>query len=185
MRIFVKYFELGIRWYVFIILFQYGIGKIIGQQFYRKGNLPDDIASKTLIEVGSFDLAWTFMGYSNTYILFIGSFQILGALLLLFNKTKLIGVSILLPILLNIIAFDAIFFDDGNYGALASAILYFSLLILILFINRVTIFKVIKTLTNTSIIDYNVKIFKKLIFTLITVVVLFGIDQFFVNIFGH
>jgi len=185
MKTFEKYFELGIRWYVFIILLQYGIGKIIGQQFYRNGKLPDDIASKTLGEVGSFDLAWTFMGYSNTYILFIGSFQILGALLLLFNRTKLIGILILLPILINIIVFDAIFFDDGNYGALASAILYFSLLLLVIFINRITVLKVLKTLTNASIIDKDVTIFKKFLLTFIVVVMLFGIDQFFVNIFGH
>lgn len=40
--------------------------------------------------VPDFELAWTFMGRSFGYILFIGLAEIIGAFLLLFNKTKLI-----------------------------------------------------------------------------------------------
>jgi len=78
--------ELGIRIYLFIILNQYGIGKIIGQQFYRKGKLPESVANIRLGNVEAFDLAWTFMGYSFYYILFVGLSQIIGSWLLLFSK---------------------------------------------------------------------------------------------------
>ena len=43
--------------YVFIFLNVYGIGKIAGGQFYRRGDLPEDIANLTLGQVGLFKLA--------------------------------------------------------------------------------------------------------------------------------
>ena len=178
--------ELGSRIYVFLLLSSYGLGKIIGQQFYRKGELPEKVASKTLAEAGSFDLAWTFMGYSNTYIIIVGGLQLIGAFCLLFNRTKLMGIMILLPILLNIIVFDAIFFDDGNYGALFSAILYFLLLILVLCLNKNTVGNIIKLLFKS---DEKFKIkFRdvKLILVSIAVIGMFLIiDQLLVTIFGH
>ena len=64
--------ELAARWYVFIFLNVYGLGKIAGGQFYRRGRLPEEVAKTLLGEVNAFDLAWTFMGYSFAYILFIG-----------------------------------------------------------------------------------------------------------------
>ena len=127
--------ELAARIHVFIFLSLYGTGKIMGGQFYRKGALPPEIAEQTLAEVSSFDLAWTFMGHSFAYICWIGGFQILGACCLLFERTKYIGIAILMPILFNIILFDAIFFDTEPLGALASAVIYFLLLMLILWLN--------------------------------------------------
>src|SRR6185312_13015924 len=109
--------ELAARWYVFVFLNIYGMGKIAGGQFYRRGHLPQEVAQTLLGKAGAFELAWTFMGYSFTYILFIGLAEIAGAWLLLCEKTKLIGVAILLPIMVNILVFDVIFLD--TYGALA------------------------------------------------------------------
>lgn len=51
------------------------------------------------------------MGYSFAYILFIGVMQIVGAWMLLWERTKLLGVAILMPILVNIVVFDIIFLD--------------------------------------------------------------------------
>ena len=67
-------------------------------------------------------------------MLFIGIGEIVGALMLLFNRTKLIGTIILIPIMANVIVFDIFFLD--KYGALASAILYFAMLLIILYINK-------------------------------------------------
>ena len=63
------------------------------------------IANTTLGEASGFSLAWTFMGHSYFYILFVGFTQLIGAWFLLWNKTKLIGVLILIPIMVNIIIF--------------------------------------------------------------------------------
>lgn len=134
-----KIFDLAARWYVFIFLNNYGLGKIAGGQFYRRGHLPHALSQTALKDVPAFDLAWTFMGYSFAYILFIGLAEILGAWLLLWDRTKLIGVAILLPVMVNILVFDLIFLDE--YGALASATIYTLLLFVILFCNRERVVK--------------------------------------------
>ena len=129
-----SFFELASRIYVWALLSVYGSGKIMGGQFYQDGKIPEDIAQTPLAEVGSFDLAWTFFGYSDLYILFIGGSQLLGAFLLLFEKTKLLGAAILLPILVNIIVTDYCF--SISTGAMMSAIFYFTALCFMLYCNR-------------------------------------------------
>ncbi|MDP1801723.1 MAG: hypothetical protein Q8L81_10240 [Bacteroidota bacterium] len=123
--------ELVFRWYVFVFMSLYGLGKIMGGQFYTPKRIPEEVAAIPLGKAEGFELAWTFMGHSHNYILFIGITQILGSFMLLFNRTKLIGVAILLPVLINIVVFDIIFLD--KYGALASAVIYLCMLIFILF----------------------------------------------------
>ena len=119
-----KLLSLVCRGYLFVFINFYGIGKIMGGQFYRKGKLPEAIANTTLEQANAYELAWTFMGYSFGYILFVGVLQIIGAWLLLWNKTKLLGVLILLPILTNIIVFDIIFLDVKD--ALVNACLLYT-----------------------------------------------------------
>ena len=101
--------ELAARWYVFWFLNVYGLGKILGGQFYRRGRLPEDVAKTFLGDANAFELAWTFMGYSFAYILFIGLAEVVGAWLLLWERTKRFGVAILLPVMVNIVVFDIIF----------------------------------------------------------------------------
>ena len=180
-----KAFEFACRFYVFIFLNIYGTGKILGQQFYRQGSLPPEVAETTLGQAGAFELAWTFMGYSFYYILFIGVSQLIGAWMLLFERTKLLGVAILIPILANIIVFDIIFLDA--FGALASAIIYFSMLLYILFYNREKIVTVLKTLTGVS--PEKQRALKSKFYTIavaiVIMAVIFVLDQTFVNLLGH
>lgn len=180
-----NYFELAARWYVFFFLNLYGIGKILGGQFYRKGNLPAEVANTTLANAEAFDIAWTFMGYSQAYILFVGISQIIGAWCLLFNRTKLIGVIILVPILLNIIVFDLIFLD--MLGALASASIYFTLLLTILYFHRSNVIEVFKILTKRK--EKNATSFAEILKTTLIaggiMILIFFLDQFLVNFFGH
>lgn len=136
------------RYYVCIFLLLYGVGKLAGGQFYRRGQLPEEVANTTLGEALPFDLAWTFMGYSGAYVAFIGVSQVIGALLLLNRRTTLLGVTILIPIMLNIVVFDIIFLDA--YGALASAVIYLLLLLLILYFNRDLVKKAFRALTQVQ-----------------------------------
>ncbi|MCC7505098.1 MAG: hypothetical protein IT259_07350 [Saprospiraceae bacterium] len=137
--------ELAARIHVFLFLNVYGWGKIMGGQFYRKGHLPPEIAQQTLADATPFDLAWTFFGYSTAYIFFIGMTQILGAWLLLWNRTKLIGVAILIPVMANIVVVDTVFEVSG---AIASAIVYLFLLLLVLYINRAQVRRALDILTE-------------------------------------
>jgi len=59
------------------------------------------------------DLFWTFFSHSYLFSCIIGGLQIAGALLLLFRRTRLMGVFILLPVLANILLMD-IFYQIGD-----------------------------------------------------------------------
>ena len=139
--------ELTCRIYVWSKIWVYGIGKMMGGQFHRAGNLPEEMATTPIAEVGGFDLAWTFFGFSTGYIWFIGISQIVGGGLLLFNKTKLIGVALLIPILLNIIVVD--FFFEISNGAMLSALLYFGMCCYILYYNKKQLIEAVKKLLET------------------------------------
>jgi len=173
------------RYYVCIFLLLYGVGKLAGGQFYRRGQLPEGVANTTLGEALPFDLAWTFMGYSGAYIAFVGISQVIGALLLLNRRTSLLGVTILIPIMLNIVVFDIVFLD--TYGALASAVIYLLLLLLILYFNRDRVKKAFRALTQVQAkvggageTGWQVHV---MVLTLMGV--LFGFNQLLVTCIGH
>ena len=171
-------FEVVSRQCVFIIINIYGISKILGGQFYMKGKLPVEIANTTLGEVSSFSLAWTFMGHSYFYILFVGLAQLIGAWFLLWNKTKLIGVLLLLPIMVNIILFDLFFLDV--YPALANAIIVLSLLLLILFFNKNIVIESYQRLLSTPS-KSNISLKRRMLtfsITIIVIVLIFTFDTF-------
>ena len=177
--------EITCRLYVFFFLTVYGIGKIIGGQFYTSTRIPDEIAIMPIGQVPDFELAWVFMGRSFGYILFIGLAEIIGACLLLFNKTKLIGTLILIPVMVNVIVFDIFFLDA--YGALFSATLYFVMLLTILVINKEKISKLLIELVSAKMapqISFKEKFFKYSIALAIIVLIFIG-DQVIVNLLGY
>lgn len=177
--------ELAARWYVFVFLNVYGWGKIAGGQFYRQGQLPQDVANTPLGDVAGFELAWTFMGHSFAYIVFIGLAEVVGAWLLLWERTKLLGVLVLLPIMVNILVFDVIFLD--TYGALASATIYTVLLFVILACNQDRVQRAIQALIPEPALQTpRPKLNTKMIGAALLVMgVLFAFDQLLVNLFGH
>jgi hypothetical protein len=176
--------ELVFRQCVFIILNIYGISKLLGGQFYMKGKLPAEIANTTLGEISSFSLAWTFMGHSYMYILFIGITQLIGAWFLLWQKTKLIGVLILLPIMVNIILFDILFLDV--YTALANAIIVFTMLVFILVFNKEKVTAIFQKLTSIPP-KSKVVLKRRLIalgITILVMILIFTFDSFLENWLG-
>lgn len=174
--------ELAARWYVFVFLNVYGFGKIIGGQFYRPGRMPPEVAATPIGEAAAFDLAWSFMGYSFAYILFIGVAEMAGAFLLLWERTKLLGVAVLVPIMVNIVIFDVIFLD--SYGALASATIYTALLLLILALNREAVLDAWRALTR-RVEGPPARRFSTVVAALLAMALLFALDQALVNLLGH
>jgi hypothetical protein len=72
--------------------------------------------SKLDLPYGSFspsDLFWTFFSHSYLFGCIIAGFQIVGAMMLLFRRTTLVGVFVLLPVLANILLMD-IFYQIGD-----------------------------------------------------------------------
>jgi len=92
---------------------------------------------------------------------------------------------ILFPIMLNIIVFDIIFLDVKD--ALVNATIYLWMLIYILYFNKEKIMKAFTVLTafeaNTKLEE--VQTLKRLGLVLVTMAVIFGVDQFFVNLVRH
>ena len=126
--------EWAVRINVFVKLSMYGLGKMLNGQFYLKGAIPEEIGAVPLASTTSYDLAWTFFGHSRGYILFIGISQLVGALLFLIPRTKLLGGGILLPILLNIIVVD--YYFGVAYGALFSACFYLLSILWVFYLER-------------------------------------------------
>ena len=177
--------EITCRLYVFFFLTAYGIGKVIGAQFYTAATIPDEIALMPIGQAPDFELAWAFMGRSYGYMLIIGLAEIIGAFLLLFNKTKLIGTLILIPIMVNVIVFDIFFLDE--YGALAGATLYLLMLLTILVINKEKISKLLIEIVSAKMtpqISFKEKLIKYSIVLAIIVLIFIG-DQIIVNLLGY
>ena len=117
------------------------------------------------------------MGHSYFYILFVGITQLIGAWFLLWNKTKLLGVLILIPIMVNIIIFDVIFLDV--YPALANAFIVFLMLLLILFFNKEILIKLYQSLISSPR-NSNVTLKRKFLtigITIIVIVLIFSFDS--------
>lgn len=86
--------------YIAVVLMKYGFDKIFKAQFYlpepnilysRFGNMDRDI------------LFWSTMGTSRLYSVSMGIFEVLAALMILFHKTRTLGVLFSIGILVNIV----------------------------------------------------------------------------------
>jgi hypothetical protein len=115
-----------IRYGVAFDLAEFGWAKIFHQQLIMplsKLDLPYNSFSPS-------DLFWTFFSYSYLFGCIIAALQIAGALMLLFHRTRLAGVFILLPVLANILLMD-IFFQIGNSVVVHASIMMAGILYLL------------------------------------------------------
>lgn len=114
-----------IRYGVAFDLAEFGWAKIFHLQLVMplsKLDLPYNSFSPS-------DLFWTFFSHSYLLGCIIAALQISGAMLLLFHRTRLVGVFILLPVLANILLMD-IFYQIGfsvvvHASIMMAGILYF------------------------------------------------------------
>jgi hypothetical protein len=123
----VEIFENAISWIVVFAMFVYGGAKLI--QFKGAATLD-----KTVAEMTGMELMWAFYGYSQAFAITLGIFEILGGMLILFKKTRILGCLITSTILINVI-FQDIYFEVLQ-GALRAAILYQLLILIIIWLNR-------------------------------------------------
>ena len=104
---------LVLRWYLAYYMFDYGIGKIFGEQF---GKRSVEVLNTPLKDVNKFNLAWHLFSLDNTFNLVAGATQIIGAVLIVINRTVLVGALILLPVLTQIFLID-LAFTTNMFGA--------------------------------------------------------------------
>jgi hypothetical protein len=87
----------------------YGWGKMTGGQF---GLYDPAVLEKPLKEIGKFQLAWYLFSLDKSFNIIVGLFQIIGAILIVINRTTLIGALWLLPVLGQIFLVDLAFTTD-------------------------------------------------------------------------
>lgn len=95
-----------LRWYLAYYMADYGIGKLTGNQF---GHRSAEILNTPLKDVDKFHLAWHLFSLDRTFDIVVGITQIIGAVLIVVNKTALVGALVLLPILGQIFLVDLAF----------------------------------------------------------------------------
>lgn len=99
------------RYFCAFMLYTYGISKLLHLQF----NLQSQLAQQPVGILTGYQLTWFYFGYSRGYAVLLGATQILGASLLLFRKTTLLGALTMLPVIANILLIN-IFILRNDYG---------------------------------------------------------------------
>ena len=135
-----------LRWYLAFYMISYGWGKINGEQF---GSFNQEILNSPLKEVGKFNLAWHLFSLDKTFNIIIGITQIIGGILIIINRTTLIGALILLPVLAQIFLIDLAFTTDtlGHSLTIRLGCMIFSDILILLYYKEKMIL-VWKNLTN-------------------------------------
>ncbi len=114
----------AIRFYVGLMLFNYGLVKIIKLQF------PDPSLYRLMQNYGDsspMGLAWTFLGFSRGYNIFMGMAEV-SAVLLLFRRTMTLGALIALATAANVMAVN--YFFDVPVKILSSVLVLMVLFLL-------------------------------------------------------
>jgi hypothetical protein len=97
-----------IRFAIAFDLSMFGWLKIFHLQFW----VPIEKLDEPFGSISSQWLTWMYFGRSYPMDFTVGVFQIAGSLLLLFKRTRLIGVFVIIPVLLNVFLIG-IFYDMG------------------------------------------------------------------------
>ncbi|NAS32239.1 hypothetical protein GTQ40_14735 [Flavobacteriaceae bacterium R38] len=138
----------AIRYYVGLILINYGMAKVIQLQFsspdlYRLIQPYGDSSPMAL--------AWTFLGFSEGYNLFMGIAEVLAGLLL-FRRTQTLGAIITLMVAMNVMAIN--YFYDVPVKILSTHLVIMTLFLLSRDLKRVLLFLVTnKPVEQLSIIE--------------------------------
>lgn len=116
-----------LRYISAFLLLGYGSSKLAHLQFH----LNQALAKRPVLSLSGYELTWYYYSYSRAYAIVLGLTQVIGASLLLFRKTALLGAVTMLPVMVNILLID-IFILPPDYGPTAPALLIFLSLALLL-----------------------------------------------------
>ena len=170
----IEIFENAISWIVVIAMFIYGGGKLI--QFDGAAEID-----KTISEMTGMELMWAFYGYSKSFAITLGVFELIGGFLILIKRTRMIGCLFTSTILVNVI-FQDIYFGV-HLGALKAAILYQLLIFIILLLNKEKIITSTKTLLRSDKTEQTKNKFFVKILIAIGIFILFRVLEHFITIY--
>lgn len=102
------------------------------EKFYHfQFNVPLGMLDLPFNEIDDVSLMWAFFGRSYPFIVTIGLLEMVGAFMLLFSKTRTLGIFTLLPIMLTILSINIFYHLD--FGVIIHAIMLIIALFYLLF----------------------------------------------------
>lgn len=113
------------RYYLGYFMIYYGLFKIMPIQF---GETAFWRMLQPYGDSSPMGLAWTFLGYSKGYNLFMGLSEFIGGILLFHKRTRLLGGLILIPVTANIVAIN--FFYDVPVKLFSSQLLLIAIIVI-------------------------------------------------------
>ena len=137
------------------------------------------ISNKTIGEMTGMQLMWAFYGYSKPFVIVLGFLEITGGILMLIKRTRILGCLLVSSILVNVILQDI--FYGVNVGALRAAIIYQSLIIIILWFNKDRIIQCFKILTRPSATKISLKKFFFILFLSGLLFVVLRVLEFYIT----
>lgn len=100
-------FRIYVRFILAEAMIGYGTAKLVPSQF------PEPALDKLVQPIGDYSpmgLLWAFMGYSPAYTIFTGAAELLGAILITFRRTVLLGALVIIGVMINVVALN-LFYD--------------------------------------------------------------------------
>lgn len=131
------------RYFVALMILQYGFAKINGAQF----TVLQSVLDQPLRDVSGFWLTWYYFSYSGVYGNLIGLVQIAGGVFLLFRRTTLFGSCLLLGVMANIVMVNI--FYEIDRGAMIMSLLIAACLLFIVWQHRSELVRLFWSAQNT------------------------------------
>ena len=148
------WFTVAVRFYVGLMLINYGLIKVVKLQFsYPSFNR----LLQTFGDASPMGLAWTFLGFSKGYNLFMGIAEVLAGLLL-FRRTLTFGAIITLMTTMNVMAVN--YFYDVPVKILSTHLVLLTLVLLSRNIQQLMLFFFTNKSVQLSVIkrpSFNIK----------------------------
>jgi len=119
------YFILCARVLISVTLLGYGWSKLMDNQF----GISESEMNKSVKDLGLFKLSW-YLFDQEPFKSFVGISQVLVGLLLLYNRTLILGVLLSLPILANILVIDITYLKMTGFYWRLSYYIFLDFLIL-------------------------------------------------------
>jgi len=94
------WFVIVLRYYLAFTMLSYGFAKVFRTQFPP---LTFGQLGKSYGDSSPMNLLWTFMGYSGPYTVFTGLGEVVGGLLLLFRRTRLLGALVVVIVMTHVV----------------------------------------------------------------------------------
>lgn len=167
-------FENAISWVVVFAMLAYGLGKFV--QFGSAHQIDKPVSQLT-----GGQLMWAFYAYSKPYALTIGFLEVSGGILLLFKRTRLLGCFLITTILINVILQDV--FYGVPLGALRAAILYQSIILVILWLNKEKVRDIFRSFLIIKPINKSFKLRLAFLALAFLLFVVFRITEYYLTIY--